>query len=55
VTVQRGDTLWAIARERLGGAVSESRVAREVERLTALNASSLADPDLIFPGQRLKT
>jgi nucleoid-associated protein YgaU len=52
--VRSGDSLWSIAERRVGDDASSSRIAREVGRLVALNASSLADPDLIFPGQHLK-
>jgi nucleoid-associated protein YgaU len=55
VVVRSGDTLWSIAERHLGEDASSTRVAREVGRLVALNTASLADPDLIFPGQRLKT
>jgi nucleoid-associated protein YgaU len=44
VTVQAGDTLWAIARERYGEGVLYVRVFEA-------NRSSIRDPDLIFPGQ----
>jgi nucleoid-associated protein YgaU len=44
VTVQAGDTLWAIARERYGEGVLYVRVFEA-------NRASIRDPDLIFPGQ----
>jgi nucleoid-associated protein YgaU len=44
VTVQAGATLWAIARERYGDGTLYLRVVEA-------NASSIRDPDLIYPGQ----
>ena len=44
VTVQTGDTLWAIARERYGEGVLYVKVFDA-------NRSSIRDPDLIYPGQ----
>lgn len=44
VTVQQGDTLWAISRERFGDGVL-------YVRLFEANRESIRDPDLIFPGQ----
>ncbi|WP_436397483.1 LysM peptidoglycan-binding domain-containing protein [Roseobacter sp. S98] len=44
VTVQTGDTLWAIARERYGEGLLYVRVFEA-------NRSSIRDPDLIYPGQ----
>jgi nucleoid-associated protein YgaU len=54
VVVQRGDTLWAIARDRLGPGAEVAATAREVERWHAANREVIGqDPDLIHPGQRL--
>jgi nucleoid-associated protein YgaU len=53
ITVRSGDTLWAIAERRVGARAPAASVAREVARLSSLNA--LSDPDLIFAGQRLRT
>lgn len=44
VTVQRGDTLWAISRERFGDGIL-------YVRLFEANRDSIRDPDLIYPGQ----
>lgn len=44
VTVQRGDTLWAISRERFGDGVL-------YVRLFEANRELIRDPDLIYPGQ----
>jgi len=44
VTVQRGDTLWAISRERYGDGILYVRVYEA-------NRDDIRDPDLIYPGQ----
>ncbi len=44
VTVQRGDTLWAIARDRYGEGLLYVQVFQA-------NRASIRDPDLIYPGQ----
>lgn len=44
VTVQRGDTLWAISRDRYGRGILYVRVFEA-------NRDSIRDPDLIYPGQ----
>ncbi|MCB1364515.1 MAG: LysM peptidoglycan-binding domain-containing protein [Rhodobacteraceae bacterium] len=44
VTVQRGDTLWAISRERYGEGILYVRVFEA-------NRDRIRDPDLIYPGQ----
>ncbi len=44
VTVQAGDTLWAISRERFGDGVL-------YVRLFDANRDLIRDPDLIYPGQ----
>jgi nucleoid-associated protein YgaU len=44
VTVQAGDTLWAISRERYGDGLLFVRVFEA-------NRDAIRDPDLIFPGQ----
>ena len=46
VTVQPGNTLWAIARGRYGRGI-------EYVRVFEANRDRIRDPDLIFPGQRL--
>ena len=44
VTVQRGDTLWAIARDRYGEGLLYVQVFEA-------NREFIRDPDLIYPGQ----
>ncbi len=44
VTVQKGDTLWAISRSRYGDGLLYVRVFQA-------NRTSIRDPDLIYPGQ----
>lgn len=44
ITVQKGATLWAIARDRYGDGVMYVRVFEA-------NADRIRDPDLIYPGQ----
>ncbi len=44
VTVQKGDTLWAISRERYGDGLLYVRVFQA-------NRDNIRDPDLIYPGQ----
>jgi nucleoid-associated protein YgaU len=44
VTVQEGDTLWAISRDRYGSGVLYVRVF-------GANRNAIRDPDLIYPGQ----
>jgi len=44
VTVQKGDTLWAISRERFGDGIL-------YVRLFEANREAIRDPDLIYPGQ----
>lgn len=44
VTVQRGDTLWAISRDRFGDGIL-------YVRLFEANRDLIRDPDLIYPGQ----
>ncbi len=44
ITVQAGDTLWAISRERYGDGLL-------YVRLFAANRDAIRDPDLIYPGQ----
>jgi LysM repeat protein len=55
VVVEPGDSLWAIAQERLGTGATPQQVAEEVERIHALNRGRIADdPHLLFPGQELR-
>ena len=44
VTVQKGDTLWAISREKYGSGFLYVRVFEA-------NRGAIRDPDLIYPGQ----
>ncbi|MEY8838450.1 LysM peptidoglycan-binding domain-containing protein, partial [Cribrihabitans sp. XS_ASV171] len=44
VTVQHGDTLWAISRERYGEGILYVKVFEA-------NRDDIRDPDLIYPGQ----
>ncbi|CUJ89619.1 LysM domain/BON superfamily protein [Ruegeria denitrificans] len=44
VTVQKGDTLWAISRERFGDGIL-------YVKLFEANRTAIRDPDLIYPGQ----
>ncbi|GGB16778.1 LysM peptidoglycan-binding domain-containing protein [Allosediminivita pacifica] len=44
VTVQPGDTLWAISRDRYGEGI-------EYVRVYQANTDQIRDPDLIYPGQ----
>jgi hypothetical protein len=55
-TVQRGESLWSIASDRLGNSASTDHVAREVSRLWELNAERIGtgSPDLLYAGTRLK-
>ena len=54
VVVHRGDTLWAIARQRLGPQAEASAIAGSVRRWYAANRAVIGEnPDLIKPGQRL--
>ena len=55
-TVQRGESLWSIATDVLGGGASTDRVAREVSRLWELNAERIGtgSPDLLYAGTRLR-
>lgn len=55
VTVQRGDTLWAIAADRLGPRASNARIATATRAWHEANTEVVGpDPDLIVPGQRLR-
>ena len=53
--VQPGESLWLIARDLVGHDASAAHVAREVNRLWALNETRIAtgDPDLLMVGTRL--
>jgi hypothetical protein len=53
--VQRGESLWSIAKDLLGEDASAARIAREVNRLWGLNRDRIGtgDPDLLIAGTRL--
>jgi nucleoid-associated protein YgaU len=53
--VQRGESLWSIARDLLGHDASVARIAREVNRLWELNSERIGtgEPDLVMAGTRL--
>ncbi len=56
VVVRSGDTLWAIAFDRLGPDADDATTAHEVDRWHDANRKVIGpDPDLIHPGQRLAT
>ncbi|MCL2541069.1 MAG: LysM peptidoglycan-binding domain-containing protein [Nocardioidaceae bacterium] len=53
--VLRGDSLWSIARQRLGPSASDADVATYSRRIYAANAGRIGhDPDRIVPGQLLQ-
>jgi len=54
--VQRGESLWRIARDHLGSRASDAKVAALVSELWQHNSGEIAtgDPDLILPGQHLR-
>lgn len=54
--VRPGDSLWSIARKRLGKKASEADIARFVDRLWGLNADVIhsGSPDMIVPGEKLR-
>lgn len=54
VVVAAGDSLWAIAADRLGPGAEDPMVASAVSDWYAANRALIGpDPDLIHPGQRL--
>ena len=54
--VQRGESLWSIASDRLGERAGVAQIAREVDRLWQLNEDRIASgsPDLLYTGTRLR-
>ena len=54
--VRRGESLWSIAADVLGERAGVGRIAREVNRLWALNEDRIASgsPDLLYAGTRLR-
>jgi DNA-binding CsgD family transcriptional regulator/LysM repeat protein len=54
IVVSPGASLWSISEERLGPNATPQQIANATERIYALNRSQIgADPNLIFPGQKL--
>jgi LysM repeat protein len=54
--VHPGDSLWSIARHALPPDVTDAVVAAAVADLYVANRATLGpDPDLLRPGQRLRT
>ena len=54
VVVESGDTLWAIARRRLGSTTGVATIAQACGRWYRVNRAVIGpNPDLIHPGQRL--
>lgn len=54
VVVRAGDSLWSIAADALGAGSSDSDIAAETRAWHDANRGRIgADPNLIFPGQRL--
>ena len=53
--VKAGDSLWSIARKRLGPQAGSAQIAREVDRLWQMNAGRIGsgDPSMIRAGARL--
>lgn len=51
-TVKKGDNLWNIAKNHLGGSPSDSKILEEVNRIAQVN--NIKNPDLIYIGQVLK-
>jgi len=54
-TVQRGESLWLIARDLLGHDATPAQIAREVHRLWERNAEQIGtgSPDLLMTGTKL--
>ena len=54
VVVRRGDTLWGLVAQHLGGQATDQDVAEEGPRWYAANRGVIGnDPDLLRPGQQL--
>ncbi|WP_432520737.1 LysM peptidoglycan-binding domain-containing protein [Kineococcus sp. SYSU DK006] len=55
VVVQRGDTLWSLARARCGAQAGPGEVLRQLHLLHEANADVIGDdPDVLHPGQVLR-
>lgn len=54
--VQRGESLWSIARDMLGPKASPAQLSAQVQRLWELNADAIGtgDPSVILAGQELR-
>ena len=52
-TVRPGESLWSIARNSLEPGASAADIAAASEQWFRENRETIADPDLIFPGQTL--
>ena len=54
--VRPGESLWSIAKKRLGPSATPAQIAREVNRLWELNKDRIAtgNPDLLMPGVKLR-
>ena len=54
--IQRGESLWSIAAERLGTGASTASIAAEVERLWALNQDRIGtgDRNVVLAGTKIK-
>jgi nucleoid-associated protein YgaU len=54
--IQRGESLWSIAAERLGSGASTAGIAAEVERLWALNQDRIGtgDRNVVLAGTKIK-
>ena len=50
--VRGGDTLWSLAGEAIDTSRA-SRIARYLPAVIAANRERIADPDVIYPGQRV--
>jgi len=56
VVVRRGDSLWSIAARELGADASAEAIAARWPQWYAANRDVIGpDPDLILPGQVLRT
>ena len=50
VTVEKGDTLWKIAKEELGDGAKWPRIAKASSAIRQDDGRRLTNPDLIYPG-----